>query len=189
LNKKKDEIFVLASGGIDSTALIDFYLRKGMTVECIHFQYGQANTKSEKKAFENVKAFYGITGRIIELDFSLYKRQDEIIGRNALFVLIAGFSCGARKIALGIHAGTNYYDCSRMFLRDSQRILDGYFAGTVQLESPFIDLTKQDILCYCKDFKIPVELTYSCQKQNDRPCGVCPTCRELALLEKMNIDR
>ena len=179
--KKKSEIAVLASGGLDSTALIDFYLRRELKITSIHFQYGQANAKSEKKAFENIKAFYGIEGRIIKLGFSLNKRKDEIIGRNALFVLVAGFSTGAKKIALGIHSGTNYYDCSRMFLRDSQKILDGYFAGTVQVEAPFIDLNKKDLLRYCEDFKIPIELTYSCQRQNDRPCGVCPTCRELAL--------
>lgn len=182
MEQKRDMVAVLASGGIDSTALIDFYIRKGQKVEGVHFQYGQDNGESELKAFEKVKSFYRIDGKIIKLDFPLSKKQDEILGRNALFVFITGFSSAAKRIALGIHAGTNYYDCSRIFLRDSQKILDGYFAGTVQVEAPFIDLNKKDILSYCTDFKVPLELTYSCQRQNNKPCGLCPTCRELTLL-------
>jgi len=184
LGLKTDKVVVLASGGIDSTALIDFYLRQGMRVEGIHFQYGQNNGESELKSFEKVKTFYQIEGKVIKLDFSLSKKQDEIIGRNTVFLFVAGFSTEAKKIALGIHADTPYYDCSRAFLRDSQKILDGYFAGTVQVDAPFIDLNKIDILTYCTEFKVPIELTYSCQRQNNWPCGVCPTCRELTLLRR-----
>jgi 7-cyano-7-deazaguanine synthase len=182
LGHKTYKVVVLASGGIDSTALIDFYLRKGMYVEGIHFQYGQNNGESELKSFEKIKTFYQIEGKVIKLDFSLPKKQDEIMGRNAIFLFAAGFSTEAKKIALGIHADTPYYDCSRTFLHDTQKILDGYFAGTVQIDAPFIELNKKDILAYCADFKVPIELTYSCQRQNNWPCGVCPTCRELTLL-------
>ncbi|XHH09568.1 MAG: 7-cyano-7-deazaguanine synthase [Candidatus Bathyarchaeia archaeon] len=182
MTTKKEIIAVLASGGIDSTALIDFYLRKGLGVKGIHFQYGQENAKSELEAFEKIKSFYGIEGQVIKFDFQLNKKQYEVIGRNALFVFITSFSTSAKRIAIGIQEGCCYYDCSRSFLRDSQKILDGYFSGSVQVEAPFIDLNKQEILSYCKDYKVPIELTYSCQKQNEKPCGGCPTCIELASL-------
>ena len=35
----KAGVLLLASGGIDSTALIDFYLRQKVKFNCIHFQY------------------------------------------------------------------------------------------------------------------------------------------------------
>jgi 7-cyano-7-deazaguanine synthase len=178
VQKKDSEIVVvLASGGIDSTALIDFYHRRNKRVKCVHFQYGQPNAQSEKASFEKVSEFYGVEGTIINLDFSLNKRKEEAIGRNALFVLVACFSISQpSRIALGIHAGSRYYDCTRAFINDCQKILDGYFAGTVRVEAPFIDLSKFEIITYCKSFNVPIDLTYSCQKQSHPPCGICSSC-------------
>lgn len=44
------KVLLLLSGGIDSTALLHFYLQKKSDILCIHFQYGQANSLSERKA-------------------------------------------------------------------------------------------------------------------------------------------
>ncbi len=180
LNKKdQSKVIVLASGGIDSTALIDFYIRRKNRVECMHFQYGQANAKSEKEAFKNITKFYGVKGTIVDMGFSMNKRKDEILGRNVLFALITGFtSKNASRIAIGIHAGTQYYDCTRAFVNDCQKILDGYFPGTVRLEAPFLNLFKSEILRYCNEFGVPINMTYSCQRQNFPACGECPSCIE-----------
>jgi 7-cyano-7-deazaguanine synthase len=177
LTRDRAKVHVLASGGIDSTALIDFCLRQKNEVECVHFQYGQQNAQSEKKAFEKVIEFYGVKGAVINLGFLMNKRGEEILGRNALFVLIASFSVqNPSRIALGVHVGTRYYDCTTSFTNDCQRILDGYFAGTVRLETPFINFSKSEIISYCKSFNVPLDLTYSCQKQNHPPCGQCSSC-------------
>lgn len=181
---------MLTSGGIDSTALIDLYLRQKNIVECVHFQYGQANAESEKNAFEQIIAFYGVKGAIINLDFSMNKRQDELIGRNALFVLIAGFTAQPpSRIAIGIHRGTPYYDCTVAFVTDCQKILDGYFSGIVRLEAPFVDLTKVEIINYCKSFKVPLNLTYSCQRKNYPPCKQCSSCLDRKMLDGGTHDR
>lgn len=170
---------LLASGGLDSTALIDFYLRCKNEVECIHFQYGQPSAQSEGKAVEEVCAFYGIEKRIVNLSFSLTKRKEELLGRNALFVLVASsLELPPARIALGIHSGSQHYDCTQSFTDDCQRVLDGYFAGTVTLEAPFINLEKADIIRYCIENKVPIHLTYSCQRQNYPPCGKCTSCRD-----------
>lgn len=168
---------MLLSGGIDSTAILKFYLLKDVEVQCIHFQYNQPNAQSEEKAVNNITKYYKVKRKIITLDFPMHQQGDELLFRNVLFVLAAG-SLGIfpARIALGIHRGTTFYDCSRSFIVDCQRILDGYYAGTVRLEALFADFTKSDIIKFCKKYKVPLDLTYSCQRQNHPPCEECPSC-------------
>lgn len=172
-------VSLLASGGIDSTALIDFYLRRNVEVRCIHFQYGQPSSESEREAVAKVCNYYRVENTIIHMGFPITKRKDEFLGRNALFVLIASsLQLPPTRIALGIHYGSEYYDCTRAFIDDCQHMLDGYFAGTVNLEAPFIDFSKRDIIEYCNINNVPINLTYSCQRQNNTPCGRCNSCRD-----------
>jgi 7-cyano-7-deazaguanine synthase len=79
---------------------------------------------------------------------------------------------------LGIHSGTDYYDCTSAFANHVQRLLDGYFGGLIVLDTPFIDHTKQDIYAYCRVKEVPVALTYSCERNRKVPCGECLSCRE-----------
>jgi len=171
------EVILLTSGGIDSTALLDLYLRRTAKVNCVYFQYDQPSAKSEKAAVVEVSKYYNVRSTIINLSFPIALRKEELIGRNALFVLAASsLKPPPLRIALGIHSGSRHYDCTRSFVDDYQRVLDGYFAGTVRLEAPFIDLEKIDVIDYCRANNVPIDLTYSCQRQNYPPCGKCSSC-------------
>ncbi|MQY67811.1 MAG: ATPase [Hadesarchaea archaeon] len=172
-------VSVLASGGIDSTALIDFYLRRKVRIKCVHFQYGQPCARSELIAVKKICKYYNVQSKIVRIEFPTARRKEEIIFRNLLFILGAS-SLGSPpiRVAIGIHADSLYYDCTKSFLDDCQRILDGYFSGTVRIEAPFIDFRKADILKYCQKNGVPLSLTYSCQNQNYHPCGKCSSCRD-----------
>lgn len=172
-------VTLLASGGIDSSALVDFYLKRKADLQCIHFQYGQASAQSEKKAATEIAKHYGVSIRFIDFGFDLKTHHYEAYGRNALFALIAASTTTSPgRIAIGIHSGSPYYDSGSYFLKDCQRILDGYFAGVVRIEAPFINLTKSDIISYCRHNNVPIELTYSCQRSEIHPCHECPSCKE-----------
>jgi 7-cyano-7-deazaguanine synthase len=172
-------VVVLMSGGLDSTALIDFYQRRDATLRCIHFQYGQSNGQSEAKAAEEVAEYYKVECQVAKLEFPLMKRKDEVVGRNAMFVIAAACQVPLpARIALGIHLGPAYYDCSNSFVVDCQRLLDGYFGGIARLEAPFLKFAKGDIANYCKANHVPTQLTYSCLRQNYPPCGECSSCRD-----------
>lgn len=88
------------------------------------------------------------------------------------------------RLSLGIHAGTPYYDCSSSFLTDVQRLLDGYFGGTVRVEAPFVEFTKRDVFDFCLRNRVPVDLTFSCERSSDCPCGECRSCEERLILRE-----
>lgn len=178
---EKKCVLVLASGGIDSTALIHFYLDQNYRVFCLHFQYGQPSAISEYESVKKISQFYNVPLEVINLDLVLKKRKDEYIGRNALFILIAlslSISDGFKRIAIGINFSSQYYDCSTSFSEDIQRIIDGYYSGTIQVEAPFLKITKHQIIDYCIKNEIPLELTYSCLRDNFKPCGKCDACKD-----------
>ncbi|WP_221568337.1 7-cyano-7-deazaguanine synthase [Alkalihalobacillus sp. TS-13] len=175
---------ILLSGGIDSTALIPYFLSKNCCVKCVHFQYGQKSQDSEREAVEKVSNYYKIDTKFINVGFEFSNIDGEYISRNALFILMAAnlFQKDVSRIALGIHNGTPYYDCSKKFIRDCQKLIDGYFHGTVTIEAPFILHDKKQIFNYCLEKEVPVNLTYSCEIKNKIACGSCPSCKDRSLL-------
>ena len=174
---KRIPVLVAASGGIDSTALIHRYLSEKEVVRAIHFDYGQPSRRSEREAVGRACRHYRVKVTFAKLGIRMLPRGYELLGRNALFV-IAGASMGPPplRVSLGIHRGPEYYDVTPRFVSDMQRVLDGYFGGTVVLEAPFLSDTKKDIVDYCKRKRVPLHMTYSCQKKNAPPCGRCPSC-------------
>lgn len=84
------------------------------------------------------------------------------------------------SIYLGAHAddaaGNAYADCSVPFL-DTMRIaisLGTY--GKVQVETPLARWNKAKVVEEGLRLRVPYELTWSCYKGGDRPCGKCGTC-------------
>jgi 7-cyano-7-deazaguanine synthase len=81
-------------------------------------------------------------------------------------------------IAIGIHSGLPYYDCGEGFVAAVQAIVDGYSAGSLKIGAPFLEWDKPTIWAFCKKHKIPIHLTYSCEKGGRAPCGKCLSCKD-----------
>lgn len=180
-------VVVLLSGGIDSTALVHYYLSKNYEVRGIYFNYGHTSSKREQIAALKISQYYKIQIQNINLGITLNHKNGEFFARNALFIF-ATAGClpdHFSKIAIGIHSGVSYYDCTELFLKDCQNILDGYFGGTVVVAAPFVSFTKLQIYEYCIENNIPLELTYSCEKSSEEPCGICPSCIDRRILDEL----
>lgn len=178
------EVCVLLGGGLDSTALIPFYLSRGDTVRGVHFDYGQPSVEGERRSVLGIAEHYAVPVEKGELGLSITNVRGEYFCRNAVLLLGAASTLDntGGRLSLGIHAGTPYYDCSSSFLADVQRILDGYFGGTVQVEAPFLNFTKRDVFDFCLRKRVPVDLTFSCERCSIDPCGKCPSCEERLML-------
>lgn len=178
------EITLLLSGGIDSAACIPFYRSRGFLVRGVFVNYGQASCQQERLAATRIAAHYDLPLSQLALENARPKTGGEVIGRNALLVLtaLAEANPSSGLLALGIHAGTEYWDCSRSFVDCMQEILTGYCGGRLSMAAPFIDWTKPEIWECCSNWEVPVHLTYSCELGRTQPCGQCLSCKDLEAL-------
>lgn len=175
---------ILVSGGVDSAACVDFYRQQGLAVRGLHVSYGQPAASHEAAAATTIAQHYHIPLTVLRLVGARPKSDGELLGRNALllFAALLEFDSSSGLLALGIHSGTPYYDCSSSFLSAVQAIVDGQCDGRIRVVAPFLKWTKKEIWDYCVKQRVPVDLTYSCEKGLDHPCGICSSCRDLEVL-------
>ncbi|GAB4255231.1 MAG: hypothetical protein Kow00129_16130 [Thermoleophilia bacterium] len=131
---------VLVSGGIDSAALLAFYLRERFDVRPLFVDFGQPAAKQELRAARAVCKHYGVRLSIMTVRSQVTFSVGEIPGRNAFLVFAALLVCDMRPgvIAIGIHEGPPYYDCTEGFLKSIQAVVDGYAAGRIKVAAPFL---------------------------------------------------
>lgn len=179
-------VLVLLSGGIDSTACVSYYTNLGYSVKGIFIDYGQAAAVKEFESAAKVSGHYSIEldrhSCSLGHDFSV----GEIPGRNAFLVLCAIMAYPGFKgiLSMGIHSGVPYYDCTEAFVADMNKILVGYRAGQVVLDTPFLKWSKGMIFTYCTENKVPISLTYSCEEGFEKPCGKCRSCLDRSVFDE-----
>ena len=105
--------------------------------------------------------------------------------RNGLFLSAAAsvaISEGCEVIYYGIHkddaAGNAYPDCSEDFNKAIGLAIFYGSGNTVQVDAPFVNKDKAEIVNTGLKLGVPYQLTWSCYEGNDKPCGVCGTCRD-----------
>lgn len=187
MRSKKRSVVVLLSGGLDSTAVLAFYLRERFEVRPLFVDFGQPARKQELRAASTVCKHYGVALSIMNVKSPVVFSLGEIPGRNAFLVSSAVLVFGLRPgiIAIGIHEGAPYYDCTEGFLKSMQTIVDGYAAGRIKVAAPFLRWGKHLIWEFCKKARVPVYATYSCEKGKVRPCGKCLSCNDLEALNAL----
>jgi 7-cyano-7-deazaguanine synthase len=138
---------VLMSGGIDSAACAAFLVAQGMEVSALFVDHGQAASTHERTAVNSLAATLGIEVQHLAFIGATSFGSGELVGRNAFLVFAALFATRAQSsfIALGLHAGTPYYDCSPAFVETINRAVAEHTDGTVQVVAPFIEWTKRDV--------------------------------------------
>jgi len=185
--KKIYDVIILLSGGIDSTACINYYLSQKIKPLGLFINYGQAVAERELNSAEEVSRYYKIKLEKIKISLGRTFKDGEIEGRNALFLFAAltKYSDYAGIIALGIHTGVPYYDTGKRFFIDMQNIFTSYTDGRIKLDAPFLKWDKPMIYQYCLDNHVPIELTYSCEKNGKKPCGQCNSCLDRS---KLNVS-
>ena len=157
---------------MDSTACVHLYASQGFNVQGLFVDYGQPPRHRERLAADKITGFYGINIQHLAFEPSQQIGWGEIVGRNA-FLLFSGLMHIGRRagvLASGVHSGTSYYDCSPDFFHNVQSIFDGYSSGRIQIAAPFLTWDKREIWNYCMKEKVPIDLTYSCERGDDQPC-------------------
>ncbi|PCI11621.1 tRNA methyl transferase-like protein [bacterium] len=183
-NSSEPDIAVLLSGGIDSFACAEFYCSMDRSVCGVFIDYGQLGAEQERKSANMAAAHLSI--QLLTLTASSLRQTvtGEIPARNAFLLCYAAMQrpSSTNAVAIGIHAGTEYLDCSPNFIKHSKKMLS--FQGTpVDILTPFLQMQKEDIVAYAIKQGLPLEKTYSCEAGCVPPCGSCLSC-----LDRKDID-
>ena len=86
---------------------------------------------------------------------------------------------GAHSIYIGAVAedSSGYPDCRPSYYRAfNQLVKEGTKAGTIQVVTPVIAMSKAAIVQKAMQLAAPLELTWSCYQAEEMACGVCDSC-------------
>lgn len=196
----------LLSGGMDSTTLAYLASDMGYRILGLHLNYGQRTEGKERACAKTVASllnakefleidlsYLKIIGHSSLTDHALpvdsFREDREGIPntyvpfRNANLLAIATSYAEARSaeaIFIGVQAQdySGYPDCRPAFIEAFQKVIEtGTKDGTsIRLLTPFINMTKKDILREGLRLKVPYNHTWSCYKDQERACGECGAC-------------
>jgi 7-cyano-7-deazaguanine synthase len=166
---------ILLSGGIDSAVAGHMALEAGWSVSALWVDLGQPPAEREREASIDMARWLGCEWREVTLANQSPMRSGEIPGRNDLLLAIAMFSTPGCSVALGIHGGTRYADCSPAWLGQWQMLVGNEYGGHVGVLAPLLHWSKLDVIAQAQAVGIPLDSTYSCEQSN-LPCGDCASC-------------
>lgn len=191
---------------MDSTTLAYLAKDMGYEIIALHVRYGQPTEGAEYRAARKIAGLLDASEFFeVNLDYLLriggsaltdasLEIKDHAEGetgmpatyvpfRNANLLAIAtslAEARGAEAIFIGVQASdyAGYPDCRPVFVEAFQKAID---AGTadetkITLRTPFVRMTKAEILQVGFDLGVPYEHTWSCYRSSSPACGTCDSC-------------
>jgi 7-cyano-7-deazaguanine synthase len=190
-----NRIGVLFSGGIESSLLLSFYLRKGYIVYPFYVKCGFRWERAELRWASRLWAFlkkrnpalmtfkvlsFGEPGRRIKAP-PRSERDIEIPLRNmtlTLRVVLSSMQKGIKRIAIGSLGIYPFPDNNRDFFDSLQSLISGAVRDRVLIETPFMGLHKEEVIRR-EGGDFPLHLTFSCAyPRGNLHCGSCTKCVE-----------
>lgn len=171
-------VLLLAGGGIDSTLCMHRLCEAKLQFRALHIDYGQQASRFEWNAVNAMSKHFGGAATQLKITGSQTFSPGEVIGRNAAFIFLALMqrAPSEKLICIGIHAGTPFYDCSKVFFESTARLVAEHTDSRVRLIAPLVDYTKPEIVGFLRETGIDLGLTYSCQRGVEGGCGSCHSC-------------
>ena len=170
---------VLLSGGLDSAVCAHLLKANGAQVEGLFINYGQAALTREQVAAQGVADHLEIPLRTRALAPAFARGAGELPGRNSLLISLAVFELGTDGgvVAIGVHAGTRYYDCSEVYIEAIGRLVQEQTDGRTVVSAPLVAWSKHDVFKVFQEANLPLAMTYSCEA-GPVACEVCLSCAD-----------
>ena len=86
---------------------------------------------------------------------------------------------GAKKIFIGAvyEDSSGYPDCRPSYYEAFNALIrEGTKNGDIEIVTPVISMTKDEIIKQALQLHAPLQLTWSCYARDDLSCGVCDSC-------------
>lgn len=201
----KNTAVVAVSGGMDScvTAAI---ARENYEPAFAHINYGQRTEQRELKAFNDIADFYQVDKRLVIDFTHLSKIGGSSLTDKNLAVSEANLSnkeipssyvpfrnanilsacvswaevLNAKAVFIGAvyEDSSGYPDCRPEFFTAFEKMID---SGTkpetkIKIITPIINYSKSEIVKKGTELGAPLNLTWSCYRNEDEACGTCDSC-------------
>jgi len=203
--KIKKSVCVM-SGGMDSTLSAHMMRKEGYEIVAVHFNYNQRTQDKELECFHNICNDLNVANKYV-LDLEFFEKlgasalTDKNIDvpingieegvpityvpfRNGIFLSMAAAIAekeGASCISIGVveEDSSGYPDCREAYIKSMQNAINlGTKESTnIEIKMPLVHLKKSQIVKESLLLNVPLALTWSCYKNEDRACGVCDSCR------------
>ncbi|GAF86760.1 unnamed protein product, partial [marine sediment metagenome] len=192
---------LLLSGGIDSATTLFLAKKRGFKPLALIFDYGQRHKKEIKYA-KRLAKFAHCPYKVLKLSLpkkgsSLTCVSEKIPSgrslkqinrgipstyvpsRNLIFLSLAlsyAESEKAKAIFIGAHTEdfSGYPDCRKTFFNEFKKVIKcgTKHGSSIKVYTPLIAKNKKEIVKTGLRLGVPFELTWSCYKGGDVPCGV-----------------
>jgi 7-cyano-7-deazaguanine synthase len=195
---------VLLSGGMDSAVTLFIAKKNGYKPYCLTFDYSQRHKKEilfAKKVAKSTRC--GCVVLKIGLPWKSSALLDKNIkvpenrkfsdkgnipltyvpARNTIFLSFAlsyAEAIGAEAVFIGANAidFSGYPDCRPGYYKVFNKLLKkATKLKGIKIITPLLYKTKEDIVKLGRQLGVNFDLTWSCYKGGQRPCGVCDACR------------
>lgn len=196
---------VLLSGGMDSTTALAQVLCQDSAAVALSVDYGQRHVR-ELDAAHQIAAHFGV--QHVALDLSSWGRHlygsaltDDAVpvphghyaaqsmrativpNRNGTLLMAAvgvAIARGCQRVVTAVHAGDHpiYPDCRPEFIAALNNAIALGTQAEVQVEAPFSDRTKTQIVALGSELGAPLDLSWSCYEGGRLHCGRCGACTE-----------
>jgi len=199
---------VIFSGGLDSSTLLYNLKAEDHNVYAISFIYGQKHSRELDSAKDisallgvshkivDISSISSVLDSALtnpntkipnvpaSAQFYETLKTTVVPNRNAIFLSIAaGYaqSISAKNLYYAAHHSDRgmYPDCRPEFILQFEKLarisLDN---EEFHVESPFVNMTKGEIVKLGNELNVPFGLTWSCYEGGEKHCGSCSACRE-----------
>ena len=197
---------VVLSGGLDSTVCMAIAAREDQNLLALTFDYGQRHRselgraaavagfyRAEHLVVHLDASQWGgsaLTDQNIDVPAPSADNGEipptYVPARNLIFLSVAVGVAEVRDADacyLGVNAldYSGYPDCRPEFIQSFEQtaalaLKRGVEGNPVRVRTPLIDKTKAEIVQLGVELGAPLQLTWSCYRGGDRPCGACDSC-------------
>lgn len=191
---------MLLSGGIDSACCLYLAKAEDAVPYCLNFDYGQRHRreiKSAKRIAREAGCPYLLCkvnfpwkgSSLVDAGMNIPTQRGRGIpstyvpARNIIFLSFAlsyAEVIGAGAIFIGANARdfSGYPDCRPEFYRAFKGAAKaGLKNKHIQICTPLLYKSKAEIIELGHKLGVPYQWTWSCYRGEERPCGVCDSCR------------
>ncbi len=204
MNNKKKAV-VAVSGGMDSCVTAAIAGIK-YNLAFFHINYGQKTEKRELKSFNDIAEFYGVSNKLVMDFTHFSKIGGSSLTDNNIKITEANLNskeipssyvpfrngnilsaCASWAEVISADAifmgavyedSSGYPDCRPEFFKAFEKVLTlGTKPSTnIKIYTPIINFSKKEIVTKGMEINAPLNLTWSCYKNEDEACGVCDSC-------------